>query len=225
MGRQRHCAWRNRPRYCHAARPRWRPAGSRAVQPRPAVRRADRGRSASRPHRRRDGRQVGRGDPPEGNRRAPALSTATGGACRSISIPTTGPGIRSRRSSKAGLPEPKNIAEFVAAAPKLKEAGIIPFAVGGDGNGWQIQLLFQNMVTEALGVDNARQDVTEKSAEIAGGPEMNRRVYSDCARSSSSPTRATPTATGTTRPISSSPTRRRCRSWATGRAASLRLRA
>ena len=60
---------------------------------------------------------------------------------------------------KAGLPEPKSLAEFVAAAPKLKEAGIIPFAIGGDGNGWQIQLLFQDMVTRGARHRQSRQDV------------------------------------------------------------------
>ncbi len=73
---------------------------------------------------------------------------------------------------KAGVPEPKSMADFVAAAPKLKEAGIIPFAIGGDGNGWQIQLLFQDMVTAALGIEQRDKMFTEKSAEIAGGPEM-----------------------------------------------------
>ena len=74
--------------------------------------------------------------------------------------------------AKAGIPEPTSMAEFVAAAPKLKEAGIIPFAIGGDGNGWQIQLLFQDMVTEQLGIAQRDKMYTDKSAEIAGGPEM-----------------------------------------------------
>ncbi|TGQ96445.1 hypothetical protein EN847_33565, partial [Mesorhizobium sp. M1C.F.Ca.ET.204.01.1.1] len=43
---------------------------------------------------------------------------------------------------------------------------------GGDGNGWQIQLLFQDMVTEALGVAKRDEMYTKKSAEIAGGAEM-----------------------------------------------------
>jgi len=73
---------------------------------------------------------------------------------------------------KAGVPEPKSLADFIAAAPKIKEAGFIPFAIGGDGNGWQIQLLFQDMVTEALGVAQRDKMYTTKSAEIAGSPEM-----------------------------------------------------
>src|SRR3954453_1901622 len=54
---------------------------------------------------------------------------------------------------KAGLPEPKNFDEFVADAPKLKEAGIIPFAIGGDGNGWQIKGAFDQLLLEVLGIE------------------------------------------------------------------------
>jgi glucose/mannose transport system substrate-binding protein len=75
---------------------------------------------------------------------------------------------------KAGLAEPRSLDEFVKDAPKLKEAGIIPFAIGGDGNGWQIQLLFQDMLTEALGVEQRDKMYTDKSAEIAGGPEVKK---------------------------------------------------
>jgi glucose/mannose transport system substrate-binding protein len=79
---------------------------------------------------------------------------------------------------QAGVPEPKSLEEFVASAPKLKEAGIIPFAIGGDGNGWQIQLLFQDMVTEGLGVAQRDKMYQDKDAGIAGGPEMV-QVFTD----------------------------------------------
>jgi glucose/mannose transport system substrate-binding protein len=36
---------------------------------------------------------------------------------------------------KAGVPLPKNLDEFLASAPKIKEAGFIPFAIGGET--WQ----------------------------------------------------------------------------------------
>ena len=73
---------------------------------------------------------------------------------------------------QAGVPEPTSLAEFIAVAPKIKEAGFIPLAIGGDGNGWQIQLLFQNLVTEALGVETRDKMLTDKDAAVAGGPEM-----------------------------------------------------
>jgi glucose/mannose transport system substrate-binding protein len=79
---------------------------------------------------------------------------------------------------KAGVPEPRTFAEFIETAPKLREAGIIPFAIGGDGNGWQIQLLFQNMVSEALGVENRNAMYENKDAELAGGAEMV-QVFTD----------------------------------------------
>jgi glucose/mannose transport system substrate-binding protein len=80
--------------------------------------------------------------------------------------------------ANAGLPEPRSFAQFIADEPKLKASGVIPFAIGGDGNGWQIQLLFQDMVTEALGVAKRDEMYTKKSAEIAGGAEM-KKVFAD----------------------------------------------
>ena len=79
---------------------------------------------------------------------------------------------------KAGVAEPRTFAEFIETAPKLAEAGLIPFAIGGDGNGWQIQLLFQNMVTEALGVADRNKMYEDKDAALAGGPEMI-QVFTD----------------------------------------------
>jgi glucose/mannose transport system substrate-binding protein len=70
---------------------------------------------------------------------------------------------------KAGLPEPRNFDEFVADAPKLKEAGIIPFAIGGDGNGWQIKGAFDQLLLEVLGIDKRDQMYGKKDLEIAGG--------------------------------------------------------
>ena len=79
---------------------------------------------------------------------------------------------------KAGVAEPRTFAEFIETAPQLAEAGLIPFAIGGDGNGWQIQLLFQNMVTEALGVADRNKMYEDKDAALAGGPEMV-QVFTD----------------------------------------------
>ena len=73
---------------------------------------------------------------------------------------------------KSGVAEPRSMAEFVASAPKIKEAGFIPFAIGGDGNGWQIQLLFQDMITESLGIDNRNKMFENKDGDLAGGAEM-----------------------------------------------------
>jgi glucose/mannose transport system substrate-binding protein len=79
---------------------------------------------------------------------------------------------------QAGVPEPRSLDEFLETAPKIKEAGFIPLAIGGDGNGWQIQLLFQALVTEALGVEQRDKMLVEKDAEVAGGPEIT-KVFAD----------------------------------------------
>jgi glucose/mannose transport system substrate-binding protein len=70
---------------------------------------------------------------------------------------------------KAGLPNPKTFDEFVADAPKLKEAGIIPFAVGGDGNGWQIRGAVDQLMLYKLGIEKRDQMYRDKDVDIAGG--------------------------------------------------------
>lgn len=72
----------------------------------------------------------------------------------------------------ASLPEPQTFDEFVADAPKLKAAGIIPLAVGGDGNGWQIAGLFDQMLLGALGIPGRDKMYGEKDLTIAGGPDV-----------------------------------------------------
>ncbi len=70
---------------------------------------------------------------------------------------------------KAGLSHPKNFDEFVKDAPKLKAAGIIPFAIGGDGNGWQIKGAFDQMMFYKLGIPKVEQMYGKKDADIANG--------------------------------------------------------
>ena len=70
---------------------------------------------------------------------------------------------------KAGLENPRNFDEFVADAPKLKEAGIIPFAIGGDGNGWQIRGAVDQLMLYKLGIEKRDQMYRDKDVDIAGG--------------------------------------------------------
>ena len=72
--------------------------------------------------------------------------------------------------AKAGLPEPRSLDEFVTDAPKLKAAGIIPFAIGGDGNGWQIAGAFNVMLTQGLGIQDRDKMYRDKDLTLAGGP-------------------------------------------------------
>ncbi len=68
----------------------------------------------------------------------------------------------------AGVAVPQNWDEFVAAAPKLQEAGIIPLAMGQQG--WQQGLAFGTLQIALAGIDNWRAVNVDKNAEIAGGP-------------------------------------------------------
>jgi glucose/mannose transport system substrate-binding protein len=73
---------------------------------------------------------------------------------------------------KAGLPVPSTWEEYIADLPKLQEAGIIPFAVGGDGGGWQISLMANQLVLAMLGAENVEKVWKDKDLDVAGGPEV-----------------------------------------------------
>ncbi|MEO8668309.1 MAG: ABC transporter substrate-binding protein, partial [Bauldia sp.] len=74
--------------------------------------------------------------------------------------------------AKAGLAEPRNFDEFVADAPKLKDAGIIPLAIGGDGGGWQISNAYFILLLENLGIANRDHLFDKKDLALAAGPEV-----------------------------------------------------
>lgn len=71
---------------------------------------------------------------------------------------------------KAGVPVPTNWDEYVAAAPKLKEAGIIPLAMGQQP--WQTTLAFQVILVAIAGPETYSRIFGEMDAELAAGPEM-----------------------------------------------------
>ncbi|MFN7026918.1 MAG: ABC transporter substrate-binding protein [Pseudorhizobium sp.] len=71
---------------------------------------------------------------------------------------------------QAGVPVPKDWNEFVAAAPKLKEAGIQPLALGGQA--WQAGGLFDTLVLSLGGKDVYESVYLNKDADVAAGPEM-----------------------------------------------------
>ncbi|MCB1497725.1 MAG: carbohydrate ABC transporter substrate-binding protein [Bauldia sp.] len=78
--------------------------------------------------------------------------------------------------TKAGLDEPTSFDEFVAMAPKLQEAGIIPMAIGGDGNGWQIRGAFDQILLASLGIEQRDKMYGDKDTDIAGGADMLRAL-------------------------------------------------
>lgn len=70
---------------------------------------------------------------------------------------------------KAGIAVPADWNEFVAAAPKLREAGIIPLAMGQQP--WQTQLAFDAMMSAIAGTEVYTQILSEKNDEVAAGAE------------------------------------------------------
>ncbi|MCP4319068.1 MAG: carbohydrate ABC transporter substrate-binding protein [Hyphomicrobiales bacterium] len=71
-----------------------------------------------------------------------------------------------------GLPVPTNWSEFEAAAPKLREAGVIPLAVGGEP--WQINGMAGVFTVALGGTDLYRKINADKSPEAAASPEMGK---------------------------------------------------
>jgi glucose/mannose transport system substrate-binding protein len=71
---------------------------------------------------------------------------------------------------KAGVPLPKNLDEFIAEAPKLQEAGIIPFAIGGEA--WQIGGAMGVVMLSQLGKAGHEAIYKDRNLEVAGGPEV-----------------------------------------------------
>jgi glucose/mannose transport system substrate-binding protein len=73
---------------------------------------------------------------------------------------------------KAGLEVPSTWDEYIADLPKLKDAGVIPFAVGGDGGGWQVSLLANQLILAQLGADAVEKIWKDKDLDLAGGPDV-----------------------------------------------------
>ncbi|WP_299292649.1 ABC transporter substrate-binding protein [uncultured Tateyamaria sp.] len=69
---------------------------------------------------------------------------------------------------KVGLDVPADWNEFVAAAPKLEEAGITPLAMGQQG--WQQNLAFGTITIAIAGIDAWREVSVERNADTAAGP-------------------------------------------------------
>ncbi len=71
---------------------------------------------------------------------------------------------------KAGVAVPKDWNEFVAAAPALEKAGIVPLAVGGQP--WQASGAFDVLMAAVGGKDTFLKVYQDKDAEFAAGPEI-----------------------------------------------------
>ena len=78
--------------------------------------------------------------------------------------------LSNKAFADAGLAVPKNWDEFVAAAPALEKAGIVPLALGQQP--WQTTLAFQVILVALAGPDTFQKVFGDKDAALAGGPEM-----------------------------------------------------
>ena len=70
---------------------------------------------------------------------------------------------------KAGVDVPSDWNEFVASAPALEEAGLVPLAMGQQG--WQQNLAFGAITIAVAGIDAWRDVTVNKNADTARGPE------------------------------------------------------
>ena len=71
---------------------------------------------------------------------------------------------------KAGIDAPADWHEFVASAPKLREAGITPLAVGNQA--WQTNGMFGVILVGLGGADLWRQAYIDQDAEVLRGEKM-----------------------------------------------------
>ncbi|WP_204112429.1 ABC transporter substrate-binding protein [Shimia biformata] len=72
----------------------------------------------------------------------------------------------------AGLAVPTNWDEFVAAAPKLREMGVQPMALGGQS--WQSSGAFNVLMATLAGPEILQKIYGDGDADLAGGEEMAR---------------------------------------------------
>ena len=81
--------------------------------------------------------------------------------------------------AKAGLDVPSDWFEFVASAPALRDAGVIPLAMGQQA--WQTDLAFGAIQVAVGGTDLYLDVLTNKSAEAAASAEMTKvfEAYAD----------------------------------------------
>ncbi len=70
-----------------------------------------------------------------------------------------------------GMEPPKNFAELVADAPKLKEKGIQPLSLA---QGWPVGLLIGDMIVAVAGVDNYVKVYKDRDLAMASGPEFGK---------------------------------------------------
>ena len=115
---------------------------------------------------------------------------------------------------KVGGKAPKTWDELIALLDKVKAAGVIPLAHGGQA--WQDATIFDAVVLSTGGTDFYKKafiDLDPRRSASRHDEEGLRHAWPSCAAMS---TPTSPAATGTSPPPWSSRARPACRSWATG---------
>ena len=78
--------------------------------------------------------------------------------------------LSNKAYEEAGIPVPKNWAEFVASGPKLQEAGKVPLAMGKQP--WQAAAAFNVLVLSLGGPELYTKVYDQKDSETAAGADM-----------------------------------------------------
>ncbi|KKB82752.1 hypothetical protein VW29_14340 [Devosia limi DSM 17137] len=73
---------------------------------------------------------------------------------------------------KAGVDLPTSVSDLVAKAPKLQEAGLIPYAQGGES--WQLNAAFGGIIIAELGIEQRDQLLRDHNQDIANSPEFTK---------------------------------------------------
>lgn len=73
---------------------------------------------------------------------------------------------------KAGVELPTSIFDLVEKAPALQEAGLIPYAQGGES--WQLNAAFGAVMIGSLGIENRDKLLRDKDMDVANSAEMTR---------------------------------------------------
>ena len=71
----------------------------------------------------------------------------------------------------AGLPQPKNLNDLIADAPKLKAKGIIPLSLA---QGWPVSLLINDVTVGVGGLDLYLKTFKDRDVAAATGPESQK---------------------------------------------------
>lgn len=119
---------------------------------------------------------------------------------------------------KSGVSLPTTLDEFFVAADKIKAAGFIPLAHGGQP--WQDATVFEAVALDVLGSEDYNKAFVDLDMNVLSGDKMV-EVFTKFKKCVITSTAMRRDVIGTWRPPWSSMVKRRCKSWVTGQKVSL----